>query len=339
MFSLSAPLVLGALGKIVRTEQLTTAEFSTRLLSDSENRSLRVAQSTDPVVAPEPTPTPKPVVEYAKTVEEPSNVENEAVYQRPVQKKKEGNYNWLAWLLLAVLGVAALYFGLKDRFNPSGDMSLDQNTEDTTSYQAPGDVFDDLKTENSDSDKQSQKENSVLGYLDSKSETKAKSTGGSSGSGVSKSSSSSGNSTASRGSGRRAGKVDYADMENAEVLPSGAVFLAPEEEPFNLETATDTRPMSFKMNSLGSYFSINGLSFKSTSAEIVDEGELDKLVQYMKENPSVKIEIAGAGNGQKATDRAYALRGKLYEKGIPAPQMNVTEGVYQNDGPVFVKII
>ncbi len=345
LFSLAAPLVLGALGKAVRSENLSASDFTNKILSESEH-SYKPELTTPviPVSAPVYTPA-EPTFQQTAAVPEP------AVYKEK-KRKKEANYNWLAWLLLAALGFAALFFGLKDRLlKPAeGDVSQIAQSTDSSEYVAPGDVFDNFNSsgnqdnttsiEESSSETKVEKEPTRPAILPS--ETKAQSKPDiaenrkkESGAGAQKyvaspaseKKSSSGKSTQSR------------DLPaNAEVLPSGAVFYGPEEEKYTIETTRDSKSMASKMDSKGTYFGINGLGFKSNSAEIVNKGEISSLVNFMKENPAAKIEIAGSGAGRVADDRAYALRDQLFQSGVPVGRMKVISGGARSDSPVMIKI-
>ena len=95
--------------------------------------------------------------------------------------------------------------------------------------------------------------------------------------------------------------------------------------------------MSSKLGSSG-FIGINGLSYKYASAEIVSEGSIAQLVKYLQANPSATIEVKGGGGDQKLSeDRAYALKGLLYQKGIPSGRVQISRQK-STDGPVVIKV-
>jgi outer membrane protein OmpA-like peptidoglycan-associated protein len=97
--------------------------------------------------------------------------------------------------------------------------------------------------------------------------------------------------------------------------------------------------MSVKLNQSNSFFGINGFSFKNNSAEIMNRGSLNLLVQYLKNNPTRKIQIAGTGtSGSLAEDRAFGLQGVLFELGVDVSQTEIMKFLTSDDGPVVVKI-
>jgi outer membrane protein OmpA-like peptidoglycan-associated protein len=324
LFSLSAPLVLGALGKMARSESLNVPEFTSRILIESENR---------PVSAFDSLPVTSVPVEAA-TYYEPSVV-TDLPKKRTKTMKKENNYSWIAWILLALLGLAALYFGLKDRINGISANEITKTNIDTSKITtSPEQIFNTPEAQDNTISSTNIPGTASAPAVQSPVPAKKSENTTDANAFISKPEAGS-QSEKVLSSGKR---QKYADEKNVEVLPSGAVFIAPEAEPYTVESSTDTRPMNFKLNALGSFFAINGLAYKSNGAEIIQTGELNQLISYLKNNPGKNIEIAGNNNGIMPVDRAYALREKLYKSGIPISRIKVVNSVSDTGGPVLVRV-
>ena len=88
------------------------------------------------------------------------------------------------------------------------------------------------------------------------------------------------------------------------------------------------KPLSIEMNEAkeGSSFVLNNLYYNTNSADLKSESfvVLESFVEYLKENPSIKIEIQGhtdnvgsaKANEALSANRAYTVKAFLEEKGI-----------------------
>jgi OmpA-OmpF porin, OOP family len=87
--------------------------------------------------------------------------------------------------------------------------------------------------------------------------------------------------------------------------------------------------------------SINGSLFRKNSAEISSESTLNNIVSQLKSSgSSIKIAPLSNGNSSMAEDRAYSLRDKLIEKGISEDQIEVSNKINgKENNQIAIKII
>lgn len=99
--------------------------------------------------------------------------------------------------------------------------------------------------------------------------------------------------------------------------------------------------ISQQLKSSKSWISLN-TNFKNNSAEISSKGDLDAVVKFLKGNRKSKITIAGGSQSSKGTlgeDRAYAIREVLLERGVNENQISVqSSSVKDVDSKVILKV-
>ncbi|WP_157687385.1 DUF937 domain-containing protein [Jiulongibacter sediminis] len=319
LLSLAAPLVLGKLGKNIRTNGWTNQQFTAAMLHEGETSSF---QST--------------VVAEAENHEALPD-ERTVITER--KSTKDSNLGWLAWLFLVLLGLSALYYTFKGRIDGGNPITRDskasseQVSVDSSAQTNADEMFEALNPDRNKNDNSAQTTESSSAAIEertsaSSENSKSDTNGfvGNTSENTKKSNSTSApvstNTARSKGIQRNS-STGYPSRSNPNDLP-------PVSTP-------DNRPMSSKLRSSG-FIGINGLSYKYASAEIVSEGSISQLVKYLQANPSATIEVKGGGGDQELSeDRAYALKGLLYQKGIPSGRVQISRQK-STDGPVVIKV-
>lgn len=317
LLSLSAPLVLGKLGKNIKTNNWTNDQLAAALLNEGEIYSLG---------APAPRSTPQEQESKPLEIQKPiTNTPEEKV------SSKDENLGWLAWLFLAFLSLGALYYTFKGRIEGDNSASgselssaplSNQMLPDSSAESNADEMFDALNTDRNKTDNpvqitepQTTDENISPGSNrdnENNSSPSSPSTGETASGG------------AANGNIRpQSPSASYPSRNNTADLPP--------------VTSSDNRAMSSKLET-GDFFGINGLTYKYGSAEIVSEGKISELIRYLQANPSSTIIVKGGGENQKiAEDRAYALKDLLYQKGISSNRVRVSPQK-SPDEPVSVRI-
>jgi hypothetical protein len=312
LLSLSAPLVLGALGKNIRLEGLDIIGFTSKLLNES------LTEGEDLIEDLKYTTNAKVEVKAVEEVIVEENTVNRS-YQR---KEKSGDaLNWIAWVMLALLGLAVAFYTFKDKYiGQSAKKGETVNVpQDTSSYDIEEDIFDALNTdrknnfEKEDIIKEETVPRKVVEPVTEK-PVIAKS--------ESKVPTPTSNSIVVQKTPSLSINSNRSSFENASTLAT-----------------TDNRPMSTKLNTSGIFFGINGLNYENNSAEIRNRGSVRELVNYLKGNLNRKIQIGGTGSSARlAEDRAYGLQGVLFDLGVNINQTEILTYSVAGNGPVMVKI-
>jgi hypothetical protein len=312
LLSLSAPLVLGALGKNIRLEGLDIIGFTSKLLNEN------LTEGEDLIEDLKYTTNAKVEVKAVEEVIVEENTVNRS-YQR---KEKSGDaLNWIAWVMLALLGLAVAFYTFKDKYiGQSAKKGETVNVpQDTSSYDIEEDIFDALNTdrknnfEKEDIIKEETVPRKVVEPVTEK-PVIAKS--------ESKVPTPTSNSIVVQKTPSLSINSNRSSFENASTLAT-----------------TDNRPMSTKLNTSGIFFGINGLNYENNSAEIRNRGSVRELVNYLKGNLNRKIQIGGTGSSARlAEDRAYGLQGVLFDLGVNINQTEILTYSVAGNGPVMVKI-
>ncbi len=340
LMSLSAPLVLGVLGKNVRTNNWSEKEFTEALLEEEKE-----------VITPD---FLLGVAPAASIFDRKTDGEEKAKKVKPKpspihihkeKKNKEGNLAWLAWVFLGLLGISALYYVFKDKlFLPKDSSEVVENAISTDG----GDKLNEEGSENSDSfnsndsfvespntkSEGTQRSNSLTkpgGNLEPEKANQSVKAKPVSSTPTPSSGNASDNSDTFKGGNR-----SYSSTSSIDELSEGTIGTSIGEP----VVTKDNRPMSSKLGegSTG-YFGINGLSYKYGSAEIIKEGQLSALVDYLRKNPEKTLSISGTGSlPQLASDRAYALRGVLYANDIALSRIKIASEAQPGNDPVLVSI-
>lgn len=343
LFSLAAPLILGVLGKSIKTDGLSLDGFTTKL----KNEELSTDANTSAVLlgslgfagavssVPQETPAPKtevskkvvPIPKTKTSVEKELLDDNQPATRQKVKKEEssEAPINWMAWVFLGILGLAAMFYTFRDKYQ--GVPKLDENlsSKDSSFYESEREMFENLDTDR----------NKVLqvGTADGDDLSLKQETSTENGADDYNSPAFSNNKTAVE-------KVTPEVETPEERAPEPVSNVTPIINTPSSEPATrDTRPMTVKLSDSNNFSGINGLTFKRNSAEINAKGAINDVVSYLKSNPGKSIQIAGTGTSARvAEDRAYGLQGALYEAGISTSRIQILSKPVKGDGPVVIKI-
>ncbi|WP_341226120.1 DUF937 domain-containing protein [uncultured Arcticibacterium sp.] len=351
LFSLSAPLILGVLGKSIKTEGLNldgfTAKLSNAGLSTEAGTSAVLlgslgfsgTSSVPPKEIYVPTPEiskPAPAIAPAPVVKEPSQTVNKQKSKK--EGNSEGSINWLAWVFLAILGLAAMFYTFRGKYQGTPKTADEISSKDSSFYESEKKMFENLETDRNKMATIGSTGNTGLNDLSVKEGANAASNAD-----LKTDADEDFDSPAFSNNKVVSEKTAPKTETPVRSAPEPARNTSPSQNKqptVTPERATsDTRPMSVKLGESNSFSGINGLSFKSNSAEIRSKGALNDVVSYLKSNPAKSIQIAGTGSSVRvAEDRAYGLQGALYEAGISTSRIQVLSNPVQGDGPVVVKV-
>ena len=108
-----------------------------------------------------------------------------------------------------------------------------------------------------------------------------------------------------------------------------STFIAKTDTTFDHPKTVD---LSIKKIEVGTQFKLNDIYYATNSAELTENSKLviDEFVEYLKENPDLKIEVRGhtdnrGGDAQNlalSTDRAFTVRQYINEKGIVGSRLS-----------------
>jgi OmpA-OmpF porin, OOP family len=306
LVGLAAPLVLGALGKVVNKEGLGVSGL-TRLLADQRES---VFGALPPAIANQlnfkgTTSTVKPESEE-KPKEDKKDV-----------KESKGFLSWIPWILVGLIFLAGLAYFWKYRKSvkpaepsteigvlPKQDSVSINNSFSTTT---PSDTS--------------------TGFTNSeivKPTEEAK--------------------TPEKGAVEKP-KVDELKKAEV-IKPTEKKPEETKVKETPKATVTENLPssnsdISQQLKSSKSWISLN-TNFKNNSAEISSKGDLDAVVKFLKGNRKSKITIAGGSQSSKGTlgeDRAYAIREVLLERGVNEGQISVQSSTVKDiDSKVVLKV-
>ncbi|MFT5884153.1 MAG: hypothetical protein ACI9IP_000608 [Arcticibacterium sp.] len=299
LFSLAAPLVLGVMGKNIKIENLDKNQFSSRLQNEKMTLDPEVSSSLLSALGFSDNGVRHPIKN--NLVESEVTQEYRQVYKK--RKEPSGDkLNWIAWVLLALLGLVVAYYTLKDKYlAPQTKQEIVTSISDSSDMNSIDDgIFEELDMERNENNSKEE------GSLDQKTELEA--------------------------------PVDEGNLEEKDEVISLQI---PQNTTVTIETPAliDTRSMAVKLRSSRSFFAINNLSFKMNSAEVSNSGAVGELINFLYDNPGKSLEIAGTGSSKIiAEDRAYSLQGLLYESGIDISRLKVLPYSIKGEGPVVVKI-
>ena len=308
LFSLAAPLVLGVLGKNIKLENLDNEQFTSRLLDEKTTLEPELSSGLMSSLG-----FSENVAAQSKLTNRNKETDTEEAYRDVYQKRKkssEDKWNWIAWVLLALLGLAVAYYTFKDKYLASEvkEEVITSISDSSNANVSEADIFEELDT---DRNKNNDVEENDVEEIDSGEATDKSNTA----------------------QGLDANSSKGTAEESADINENSDTPTVTRTE------ARDTRAMSTKLINSRSFFSINNLSFKRNSAEISNPGSLNELIDFLYNNPEKRVEIAGTGgSAMTAEDRAYGLQGLLYEAGIDISRLKVLSYAVKGTGPVVVKI-
>jgi OmpA-OmpF porin, OOP family len=303
LLGLSAPLVLGALGKIVDKEGLGVSGLM-KLLNDQKDT---VLGSLPPVIANQL--TVKPSKKNGNGNGNHSNGATKVQENNITVTEKKSNFNfWIPVALLALLGLALLAYLWNTKIrNKKTTTDKDSVAAVSVMPDAPKDSssFYTEKTEAKDTKTTDNQSNNELKPLPKEEEKPIE--------------------QPKEEKKTEPVKTDNSFSENTSSnTSSGGSF-------------------SDNLKSGNSWISLSDIRFKRNSAEISKGGEIDQIAKYLKANRKAKISIAGGSENSStiAPDRAWAVYGMLLDKGVRDSQIDVKESRVSggNSADVVIKVL
>ncbi len=349
IFSLAAPLVLGYIGKKMRGERLDIGGLQNLISSQLPFVQSKLPPalfnifSTKPAVANTNSAVVEEVVEKRATSKTFTN--------NSTKPKSEKNLGWLAWLLLGLLLLAALYYFKSCRL-PKDETSTSLNATDSLGRPNQMEVFDkpeatilnqketgegasqktvetDKATSNTLSNEQTTGLNQNSGAVSGFKSGETKNTKSNASTDFSNSSSKSFSSSASSRSSSSRGFSSGGEKLNASC----------DSETIQEKELNDSRVTLAPISKKTGWQGIGNLRFSSGNALINNKAALSQLITFMKQNPQATIELAGTSGGKSlAEDRAYAVLGVLFENGIESSRLSVNSSKSTGDGDIQIRI-
>ncbi len=306
LLGLAAPLVLGALGKIVDKEGLGVSGL-TKLIHDQKDG---VLSSLPPAIANQLT------VKGKKNGNGNGNgngnhngaaPKNQETTSSATDKKSSFNI-WIPVVLLALLGLGLLGYLWKTKVYDKRAKANDSLAAVTPNPTVP---FDSTSVKNTNTiettdstsfDEQASSEIKLLPKEEIKTEEKP--------------------------------KEQKKEEKKVESVKS--------EDSFSSNSnSSSSGSFSDNLRSGNAWISLSDIRFKRNSAEISGKGEIDQIVKYLKANRKAKISIAGGSENSStvATDRAWSVYGMLLDKGVKDTQIDVKESRISsgNNADVVIK--
>ena len=283
LLGLSAPLVLGSIGKIVQKEGLGISGLMELLKEQREDVEKALPPS---IVAHIPLKAITPKNETVKTEEQKS--------QKKETKKEDSFLSKLfPWLLLAALALVAAYYlrGCEGVMPASNKVTTQQDTTSVSVISDSAALLNELEPV-----KTPEKE-----VVTEEKETVVK------------------NSEA---------KVETTREEAAPIKTEPKKVVTKSDSPKNTESSTSLKS--------GSWMNFSSNNFRSGNAELKNSTEIQRLANYLKQYRSAEITISGGS--RLSEDRAYAIREKLYEKGINISRINITSSQHGSNGSVAIRL-
>jgi outer membrane protein OmpA-like peptidoglycan-associated protein len=304
LVGLAAPLVLGALGKVVGKEGLGVSGLS-KLLSEQRET---VFGALPPAIANQlsfkNTSTPAAASKEEKPKEE-----------KPASTGGGGFMSWIPWVLIGLLFLGVIGYFLKYRKStvkepetPTVSVLPKQDStfvSDSAFVALPPDTSSNEFTAPIETPKVEETKPSEIVEKETKKEEKqAKKE-------------------------EKATKLQPVEKK-VEASPKTDIF----ENSGSLSVAD-------LLKNSKSWIGLN-TDFRKNSAEVSSKGQLDDVAKYLKNNRKAKAVIAGGSQSSGSTlaeDRAYAVREVLFEKGVSESQLSVQSSVVKDvNAKVVVKI-
>lgn len=302
LLGLASPLVLGALGKIIDKEGLGVSGLG-RLLNDQKDS---VLGALPPAIANQLNVKPTKKNGNGNNISVDNTPEKST--EKPVKNGTKSGFNiWIPIVLIALLGLGALAYLWNNK------RSVLKNAVKSDSTQLVLSPQDSLKVDDS------------------------LAVGGD-------------NTTQFDSTSTQSSSFDNKPAEEIKPLPKEEPKKEAEKpietkkvEPTSTDTPSSGGAFTDQMKNSKNWIGLSGVKFKKGNADIASNGEIDEIAKYLKANRKAKISIAGGADGSArvAEDRAWALYGKLYDKGVNESQMEVKSSRVTDagDATVVVKFI
>lgn len=312
LLGLASPLVLGALGKIIDKEGLGVSGLG-RVLNDQKDS---VLGALPPAI------TNQLNVKPTKKTGNGNNTSVDNTPAKPTEKPvkngtKSGFNIWIPIVLFALLGLGALAYLWNNKRNALKNAVKSDSTQLVLSSQDSLKVDDSLAV-GGDSTTQFDSTSTQSSSFESKPAEEIK-------------------------------PLPKEEPKKEVEKPAETKKIEPvkKETPVAESTSTPSTSsggsVSEQIKSSKAWIGLSGVKFRKGNADIASNGEIDELAKYLKANRKAKISIAGGADGSArvAEDRAWALYGKLYDKGVGENQMEVKSSRVTDagDASVVVKFI
>lgn len=292
LLSLSAPIVLGFIGKTMKENNFDLVGLRNHFKEINE-----------PIINSLP-PAINNIFQFKKTVNTPvpGNLQSSPVVKKEKTKSKVNFLVILPWLILGIAGLSVLYFA-KFAKKETTDMPVATITEKPQDDLIPEDFLPDSSVANLPVEK-----NIVPIPSEVKPEPIQKPA------------------DEIKKSPETTQKPSVAEVKKDLSKP------AEKKETTSLvnntkETQTIKNSES-EIKTPAGWSAINGTAFKKNSAEILNSTMINGIISQLKNsNKNINISPLSSGNRTLAEDRAYALREMLIEKGISEDQINVSKSI------------
>lgn len=303
LVGLAAPLVLGALGKVVNKEGLGVSGL-TRLLTDQRES---VFGALPPAIANQLS------FKGSTSTLKPENAEKPKETQKDVKETK-GFLSWIPLILVGLIFLAGVaYFWKYRKSVKSTEPTIEVGVlpkQDSTS------INNDFSTA-----------------------TPTDTSSGFSNAEVEKSTETSEKNTVEKSKIEEPKKVEA--TKPIEKKPEESKIKETPKATVTENLSSSSGDISQQLKNNKSWISLS-TNFKNNSAEISSKGDLDEVVKFLKGNRKSKITIAGGSQSSKGTlgeDRAYAIREVLLERGVSENQISVqSSSVKDIDSKVVLKV-
>lgn len=298
LISFAAPLVLGFLGKQVKAQRLNPNSFG-HFMREQENN---VKGVLPPSLATMFSSANK--VE-AKTVAAESTEVSTTIKKETKATSSEGNsLGILAWILLGALILAAAFYAFKDKIDGfAADSSNDIELVDSLNATPMVDSID-IAAERVTTSNDVNESSDLIGQ-----------------------------STTDK-------KVERTQSTRSEVQNSNPPSSSRSNQVSNPEASSfrSYAPVVNQLGQSGSWAHFGAGEFKRNSAELRNQNEVEKLADYLLQNPNRTLRISGLGQKRVIEDRAYAIREALYLKGVPLNKMIIENGPKGDGGSVRLSL-
>lgn len=292
LLSLSAPIVLGFIGKTMKENNFDLVGLRNHFKEINE-----------PIINSLP-PAINNIFQFKKTVNTPvpGNLQSSPVVNKEKTKSKVNFLVILPWLILGIAGLSVLYFA-KFAKKETTDMPVATISEKPQDDLIPEDFLPDSSVANLPVEK-----NIVPIPSEVKPEPIQKPA------------------DEVKKSPETTQKPSVAEVKKELSKP------AEKKETTSLVNNTKETPTiknsASEIKTPAGWSAINGTAFKKNSAEISNSTMINGIISQLKNsNKNINISPLSSGNRTLAEDRAYALREMLIEKGISEDQINVSKSV------------
>ncbi|MCF8324569.1 MAG: DUF937 domain-containing protein [Leadbetterella sp.] len=292
LLSLSAPIVLGFIGKTMKEHNFDLVGLRNHFKEINE-----------PIINSLP-PAINNIFQFKKSVNTsvPGNLQSSNVAKKEKIKSKVNLLVILPWLILGIAGLSVLYFAKFDK-KETTDMPPATITEKPQEDLIPEDFLPDSSVANLPIEK-----NIVPIPSEVKPEPIQKPA------------------DEVKKSPETTQKQSDAEVKKEVSKPAEKKETNPQEK--NTKETSTIKNSESEIKTPAGWSAINGTAFKKNSAEISNSSILNVILSQLKNsNKNISISPLSSGNRTLAEDRAYALREMLIEKGVSEDQITVSKSV------------